>query len=47
MNLMKRNHLDDLRIKGRIILDWFLKKCGRRVWIGFIRLWIKTSGWLL
>jgi hypothetical protein len=33
--LKERDHLEDLRIDGRIILKWVLKTWGRRAWIGF------------
>jgi hypothetical protein len=46
-NLKGRDHLEDLGIDGRIILEWILWKWGERVWIGFIWLRIETGGRLL
>jgi hypothetical protein len=37
----------DLVISGRVILKWFLKKYGVRMWTGFIWLRIRSSGRLL
>jgi hypothetical protein len=41
------DHLGDLDVDGRIILEWLLKKYGVSVWTGFI--WPKkgSSGGLL
>jgi len=36
------NHSDDVRIGGRIILKWILKKESGRVWTGILRLVIGT-----
>jgi hypothetical protein len=46
-NLKARDHLEDLGIDGRIILDCILEKYGRKVWNGFIQLRIQTSGRIL
>jgi hypothetical protein len=37
----------DGKREGRVILKWILKKCGVRVWIGFMWLRIGTGGGLL
>jgi hypothetical protein len=43
----RRDHLEDVSIHGRIILEWILRKeCGK-LWTGCIRLRIGTSGGLL
>jgi hypothetical protein len=39
--------LEDLCIDGRILLEWILRKLGRKLWTGFIWLTIGTSGGLL
>jgi hypothetical protein len=39
-----KNHLEDLSIDGKIILQGMLWKCGGRVWTGCIWLRIRTSG---
>jgi hypothetical protein len=38
---------EDLRVDGRIILEWFLRKYGGRVWSGCIWLRIGANGGLL
>jgi len=42
-----KNHLRDLGLDVRIILQWTLKKFDRRAWTGFVWLHIRTSGGLL
>jgi hypothetical protein len=39
--------LEDLRVDGKIILEWILGKDHERLWTGFIWLRIETSGGLL
>jgi hypothetical protein len=34
-NLKVRDHLGELGVDGRIILQWILKRFGVRVWNGF------------
>jgi hypothetical protein len=46
-NLNGRDHLEDLAVDGKIILEWILKKQVGRVWTGFIWLRIGTSGGVL
>jgi hypothetical protein len=43
-NWKGRNHLEDLGVDGKIILELILGKYGGRVWTGFILLRIGTSG---
>jgi hypothetical protein len=45
-NLKGRNHLEDLGIDGKIILEWMLGKWGK-AWIECIWLRIGTGGGLL
>jgi hypothetical protein len=37
------DHLEDLGVDGRIMLKWIIGNMGRRVWIGFMWLRIRTS----
>jgi hypothetical protein len=46
-NLEGRDHLQDLDINGKIMLEWILGKYGGKVWIGVMWLRIVTGGWLL
>jgi hypothetical protein len=41
------DHLDDLGAGGKIILELIFGKWAGKVWIGFIRLGIGTSGGIL
>jgi hypothetical protein len=38
------DHLEDVSVDGRIILEWILGKQGGRMWLGCIWLRIWTSG---
>jgi len=42
-----KNHLGDIGIDGRIILEWIFENQGRKLWTGFVWLRIGTSKWLL
>jgi len=35
-DLRARDHLEDLRADGRIILNWISRKWDEKVWTGFI-----------
>jgi hypothetical protein len=41
--MRKRDHLEDLRAYGMIILKWIFKAWEERAWTAFIRLGIGTS----
>jgi hypothetical protein len=43
----KRDHSEDIGIDGKIILEWILGKEGGKVWTGYMRPKIGTSGRLL
>jgi hypothetical protein len=43
-NLMGRDHLEDLAVDGKIILEWILEKLGGDLWTRFIWLRTETSG---
>jgi hypothetical protein len=45
--LKGRDHLEDLGVDGRIILEYILEKQGRKLWNGLISLRIGTSGGVL
>jgi hypothetical protein len=46
-DLKERDHLEDVGVDRRIILEWILGKQGGKVWTGFIWIRIGTSGGLL
>jgi hypothetical protein len=43
-NLKGGDHLEDLDIDWRIILEWILGKYSGRLWTGFIWLRIRING---
>jgi hypothetical protein len=47
VNVKGRDHLENSRVDGRIILEWILKKYDGKVWNGFIWLGVGTGGGLL
>jgi hypothetical protein len=44
VDLRERDHLEDLRADGRIVLIWIFKKWDREAWAGIIWLRIGTGG---
>jgi hypothetical protein len=46
-NLKRRDHLEDMGVDGRIILEWILGKQGGKLLTGYTWLRIGTSGGLL
>jgi hypothetical protein len=42
--MKKRDNSEELGVNGRIILEWILMKQGGKLWNGFFRLTIETSG---
>jgi hypothetical protein len=46
VNLGEKDHLEDLGVDGRVMLECILKKSGRNVWTGLIFVRKGTSGGL-
>lgn len=46
-NLNERDHLEDISVNGKIILEWIIMNQGGKLRTGFMWLMIRTSGWLL
>jgi hypothetical protein len=46
-DLMEINHMEDLRVDGKIILKLIFKKWDREAWTGLLWLRIGTAGGLL
>jgi len=46
-NLKRRDHLEDLGVDGKVILEWILGKYGGKVWTGFVWFNAGTSDGLL
>jgi hypothetical protein len=42
--LKGKDHLKDLYVDGKIILEWILEKEDGKVWSGLNWLWIENSG---
>jgi hypothetical protein len=47
VSLNGRDHVEDLGIDGRIILECIVRKQSGKIWAGFIWLRIGTSGGIL
>jgi len=45
--MVGRNHLEKIRVDGKIILEWILGISGEKLWTGCVCLRIWTSGELL
>ena len=45
VDLMERDHFEDLGVEGRIILEWTLKKWNGEAWTGL--LWPGDRWWAL
>jgi len=45
VDLMERNHFEDLGVDGKIILKWILKKWHGEAWTGL--LWLGYRWWAL
>jgi hypothetical protein len=43
-NIKRKDHLEDLGLNGRIILEWILRMQGGKKWTGCMWLRIGTSG---
>jgi hypothetical protein len=43
-NLKGRDHSEDLKADGRIMLEWTLGKYDEKVWTEFMWLWTGTNG---
>jgi len=46
-NLKGRDHSEDSGVDGKKIFEWILEEQTGKLWMGFIWLWIETSGGLL
>jgi hypothetical protein len=46
-NLKGRDHLENLGIDGKIILEWILNRWDGKLWTGLIWLVLGISGWRL
>jgi hypothetical protein len=43
-DLRERDHLEDISVDGKIILEWILNKLFGKAWDGYIWLRIRTIG---